>query len=204
MFTKTGLALMLLLLPLGCGQRNLRVINIGGTPASGGALPAMRWDGQRPASETSVWTNAALGALQSHGAGLPTIVPADIRTYCPGYARANMADRRAFWAGLFSALAKHESGWNPAAVGGDGQWFGLEQIAPGTARGFGCAAQSGEALKDGAANLSCAIRIAAITVSRDGVIAAGGGGIAADWTPFNSASKRADMAGWTRAQAYCR
>jgi len=84
--------------------------------------------------------------LQSAGAALPAIVPADIRTYCPGYAGANMADRRAFWAGLFSALAKHESGWNPAAVGGGGQWFGLEQIAPGTARGYGCSAQSGEAL----------------------------------------------------------
>jgi len=56
----------------------------------------------------------------------------------------------------------------------------------------------------GEANLSCAIRIMAHTVPRDGVVAAGGGGVAADWGPFNVAVKRADMADWTRAQSYCR
>ncbi len=171
-------------------------------PAS--ILPPMRWDAQRPEAQARAWTRASLAALEGHGATLAELVPADIETWCPGYAEATVQDRRAFWAGLFSALAKHESTWNPAAVGGDGRWVGLVQIAPATARGYGCTARSAEDLKDGAANLSCAIRIAARTVARDGVVAAGGDGIAADWGPFHSAAKRREMAAWTSSQSYCR
>lgn len=164
------------------------------------ALPHMSWD-HRP--EASTWTAASLTALSTHGAALVETVPADIGHWCPAYAAAGPDQRRAFWAGLFSALAKHESTWNPAAVGGNGRWFGLMQIAPATARRYGCAAQSGEALKDGVANLSCAIRIAARTVPRDGVVAEGRGGVAADWGPMTVAAKREEIAAWTRAQPYC-
>lgn len=163
-------------------------------------LPNMRWD-HRPEAED--WTRASLRALSSHASGLTDIVPADIETYCPGYAEASEAERKAFWAGLLSALAKHESTWNPEAVGGDGRWFGLVQISPGTARGYGCQAQSGEALKDGEKNLSCALRIAAVTVPRDGVVSRGGRGFAADWGPFHSERKRNDIINWTRSQSYC-
>jgi len=163
--------------------------------------PAMRWD-HRP--ESAAWTRAALTAAAGHGAALSATLPADIETWCPGYRSADAPKRNAFWVGLISAMAKHESTWNPGAVGGGGRWFGLVQIAPATARGYGCAASSGAALQDGAANLSCAIRIMAHTVPRDGVVAQGGRGVAADWGPFHSAAKRADMAGWTSAQSYCR
>jgi len=124
-------------------------------------------------------------------------------TWCPGYAGAGTDQRAAFWAGLFSALAEHESTWNPAAVGGGGRWFGLVQIAPATARSYDCDAETGDALRDGAENLACAVRIAAQTVPRDGVVATGRGGLAADWGPFMNAGKRADMAAWTRVQPYC-
>jgi len=40
-------------------------------------------------------------------------------------------------------------------------------------------------------------------VRMEGVIAAGGGGVAADWGPFSQSAKRADMAAWTRAQSFC-
>ena len=166
------------------------------------ALPATRWD-HRP--EASQWTRQTLGAvMQGQGQALISIVPSDINTWCPTYESNSVLDRASFWVGLLSAMAKHESTWNPAAVGGGGQWFGLVQISPATARGYGCAATSCEALKDGSANLSCAIRIMASTVPRDGVVAAGGRGVAADWGPFHSASKRADMAAWTTQQSYCR
>jgi len=89
-------------------------------------------------------------------------------------------------------------------VGGGGRWFGLVQIAPATARGYGCAASSGSMLKDGKANLSCAIRIMARTVSRDGVVSAGMRGVAADWGPFHSSAKRADMRAWVSTQPYCK
>jgi len=163
-------------------------------------LPEMRWSHR---AENTAWTAAALDAVQTHGAPLAQTVPDDIALYCENYPSASLAEREAFWVGLLSALAKHESTWNPKAVGGGGKWFGLVQIAPATARGYGCAAKSGEALKDGEANLSCAVRILAHTVPRDGVVSAGGRGVAADWGPFHSATKRADMQAWTRAQPYC-
>lgn len=159
-------------------------------------LPAMRWD-FRP--EAVIWTTATLDALEEHGEALPAMTPRDIDEFCPGYKTASEEDRRAFWAGLFSALAKHESTWNPGAVGGGGRWYGLVQIDPRTARGYGCQAKSGAALKDGAANLSCAVRIAAHQVAKRGSVNRG----MRDWGPFHSSSKRADMAAWTRKQEYC-
>lgn len=165
-------------------------------------LPVMAWDHQ--GEHTDAWTAATLAALQTEGAALLSEVPADIATWCPSYVEAPPRERAAFWAGLLSALARFESTWNPQAVGGGGRWFGLVQISPGTARAYGCDADSGSELTDGAANLQCAVEIAARTVTRDGVVAAGGGGFAADWGPFTSADKRAEMAAWVSSQDYCR
>ncbi|TRD23534.1 transglycosylase SLT domain-containing protein [Palleronia caenipelagi] len=158
--------------------------------------PVMRWD-FRPNGEN--WTRATLNALDSHGAVLPSMVPADIATWCPGYTTQTRENRAAFWAGLFSALAKHESTWRPEAVGGGGLWYGLVQIDPRTARAYNCRAQSGEALKNPEANLSCGVRIAAKQVSKRGTVNRG----MRDWGPFHSSAKRAEMSAWTRAQDYC-
>ena len=181
-----GLQVMLLL--AACGRAAVEPLPV--------APPVMRWD-HRP--EAAVWTEASLDALQTHGAVLPALVPSDIAQWCPGYESASLPDRRAFWAGLFSALAKHESTWNPRAIGGGGLWIGLVQIDPRTARGHSCEARSVAALKDGAANLTCAVRIAANQVPKRGSVSRG----MRDWGPFHSASKRAEMSAWTRAQSYC-
>lgn len=159
-----------------------------------------RWD-HKPQSE--VWTGAVLDALDRHGAPLVSVVPADIDTWCPAYADGSREERKAFWVGLLSALAKHESTWRPDAAGGGGRWIGLVQIAPGTARSYGCVADSTAELKNGAANLSCAVRIMASTVLRDGVVSEGMRGVAADWGPFHQARKREDMREWVRSQGYC-
>ena len=168
-------------------------------------LPVMRWD-HRP--ESANWTRATLAAVQTHGAGLVSTVPDDIAAWCPGYETASETDRAAFWAGLLSTLAKYESTWNPKASGGGGKWIGLTQIDPRTARWFGCNAKSVADLKDGAANLSCAVRIAAVQVAKDDALIADANGkwrgVARDWAPFRSASKRQDMAAWTRSQSYCK
>jgi hypothetical protein len=164
-----------------------------------GLLPAMAWD---HVPEGSEWTEATLEALRAEGAPLLSLVPGDIDQWCPGYAMAGTDQRAAFWAGLLSALARHESTWNEEAVGGGGQWFGLVQISPRTARGYGCDATSGSALQDGAENLECAVQIAASTVVRDGVVAAGGG-FAADWGPFVQSAKREQMRAWVLEQSYC-
>ena len=164
-------------------------------------LPRTRWE---HLDQSKLWTRAALAALKDHGKPLVATVPGDINTWCPAYPQSDEAGRRAFWVGLLSTLAKFESTHNPRAVGGGGKWFGLVQIAPGTARGYKCHARSGTALKDGSANLSCAIRIMARTVPRDGVVSQGMRGVAADWGPFHSRAKRNDMISWMNAQTYCK
>ncbi|WP_137699888.1 transglycosylase SLT domain-containing protein [Marimonas lutisalis] len=172
------------------------------------AVPHARWAHR---GEAYLWTRAALSALGDHGAPLVRMVPGDIQTWCPAYPQASPDQRAAFWVGFLSALTKHESTYRPEAVGGGGLWYGLLQILPSTARLYDCRARSGAALKNGAANLSCAIRIMAKTVPRDGVIHAYSSqykrkwrGVSADWGPMRSSAKRADMAGWLRAQSYCK
>lgn len=166
-------------------------------------VPHARW-AHRP--EALLWNRAALSALRAHGRPLIRIVPRDIANWCPAYPQAGPDQRGAFWLGFMSALAKHESTYRPEAVGGGGLWYGLLQILPATARGYGCRARSGEALKHGPSNLSCAIRIMAVTVIRDGVVHGRDRkwrGVSADWGPMRSAAKRRDMAGWLRRQSYC-
>ena len=168
------------------------------------ALPHTRWTHM---AGHAGWTRAAMSALRAHGSPLVQMVPRDIARWCPAYPDATDRQRRAFWTGFLSALAKHESTYRPTAVGGGGRWFGLLQIAPATARSYGCRARSGAALKNGGANLSCAIRIMARTVPRDGVIHGykngKGRGVTADWGPMHSKSKRQDMAAWLADQPYC-
>ena len=164
--------------------------------------PAMGWDA-RP--EAAQWTGSTLAAVARYDGVLAGAVPGDITAWCPGYAKNALEERRAFWAGLLSALAKPESGWNPRASGGGGRYIGLLQISPQTARANGCAATSAAALKDGAANLACGVRIMARQVGQDAVVAGNGRrGLGRDWGPFNVAAKRKAMAGWTAKQSYCR
>ncbi|MFK7838096.1 MAG: transglycosylase SLT domain-containing protein [Sulfitobacter sp.] len=174
-------------------------------PARPGNVPRTRWQHMQG---HVLWTRAALSALKDHGQPLVELVPADIENWCPKYPTATDAERRAFWVGFMSALAKHESTYKPWAVGGGGLWYGLLQILPSTARGYKCNVGTGAALKNGAANLSCAVRIMATTVPRDGVIhgykGRKGQGVTADWGPMHSAPKRRDMSGWLKRQTYCK
>jgi hypothetical protein len=194
----TLIAPVLLSLMAGCVGAG----GLGGSASQTATLPVMRWD-HRP--EADQWTAATLNAVARYDAVLADDVPADIGTWCPGYAKASIEERRIFWAGLLSALAKHESTWNPKASGGGGKWIGLTQIAPATARGHGCEATTVSELKDGAENLECAVQIAADKVAEDGLVAGNGNrGLGRDWAPFRADSKMADMAAWTRAQSYCK
>lgn len=160
------------------------------------AIPAMRWGRQG----SDAWTRELLAALEQDASGLARVVPQDVQAFCPGYVTASVDQRKHFWAGLVSSIAKHESTWNPRAKGGGGKWLGLMQIAPATWRAYDCRGE----IMDGGDNLSCAVRIMAKQVGRDGVIAGGGArGVGRDWAPMRSGSKRADIAGWTRQQSYC-
>lgn len=164
--------------------------------------PPMGWD-HHPEGEE--WTESTLVALSTKDAILSQQVPADIQTWCPAYPEAPIEARRAFWAGLLSAVAKYESTWNPAASGGGGRWIGLMQISPRSAANYGCEATSVGALKDGESNLECAVEIMSTQVAKDGLVAGGGNrGIGRDWAPLRSSEKRAAMASWTSEQPYCR
>lgn len=160
--------------------------------------PAMRWGNDNPE-----WTAAVLDALNEEGVTLLSTVPSDVLQFCPGYASQSRENRAAFWAGLLSSVAKHESSHNPRAKGGGGRYLGLMQISSPTARANGC----GGSLLRGEDNLRCAVRIMARHVVRDNAIAGGKRGwrgVARDWMPLRSSSKRADIAGWTRKQSYCK
>lgn len=162
--------------------------------------PPMRW-GQAAGSEQ--WTQATLSALDREGVTILSRVPGDIDAFCPNYAELGQTGRKAFWAGLLSAVAKHESTYNPKASGGGGKWLGLMQIAPATWRHYGC---SGD-IKNGADNMSCAVKIMSRQVGRDNAVAHDGKGwrgVARDWAPLRNSSKRADIAAWTSSQSYCR
>lgn len=188
---RTLVAAMLGLVPAACMT----------VPANRAEMPVMRWD-HHP--EAQIWTATALQEAEEFDAQLANLVPHDIDIWCPGYRSAGTADRRAFWVGILSALAKHESTWNPRASGGGGLWIGLTQIDPRSARWYGCEADSVSELKDGAANLSCALKIASVQVPKDNMVAGNGRqGLGRDWAPFRVAAKRAEMAAWTRAQDYC-
>lgn len=165
-------------------------------------LPRTRWEHRQG---SALWTRAALSAIEGHSS-LAQIVPRDIDRWCPAYSENGPELRQAFWVGMMSALAKHESTYRPGAVGGGDLWYGLLQIYPDTARRYGCRARTGDALKNPTENLSCAARIMAVTVDRDQAVALHDGrwrGVAADWGPMTNRNKIADMAGWTSSQSYC-
>jgi len=169
-------------------------------PAPAAAAPVTLWDHR---SEADAWTASTMQAL-GRSPRLLAHVPADVDEYCPGYADAGAEDRAAFWAGYLSALAKYESRWNPEAAGAGGRYRGLMQIAPATARNFGCDVG---ALYDGAANLTCAVRILAVEVPARGAIVEGPegrGGVAAHWPPARRPENRAAIAGFTSGLPQCR
>ncbi|TNC52935.1 lytic transglycosylase domain-containing protein [Rubellimicrobium rubrum] len=159
-----------------------------------------RWDDR---SQGEAWSESAMAAIEEAPRDLRDIVPADIDAWCPGYERNPPHLRAAFWVGTVSALARYESNFNPQAQGGGGAWHGLLQISPATARHYGCDATSASELHDGEANLECAIRIMSRTVARDGVVAAGDRGIAADWGPMSNDKLQGQIRDWVQGQSYC-
>lgn len=198
--------------PVGPEDRSLPVVEEepvsrqpGDRPAArGNHLPRARWEHRR---NGELWTRVALSAVTTHGAALLESVPEDIADWCPAYAENEKAERAAFWAGLLSTLSRYESTWNPKAVGGNGQWFGLMQIYPKTAEFRSCRARSADSLRHGPSNLNCAIRIMAATVPRDNAISVRDErwrGVAADWAPIRNDRMRRDMQRYTKRQTYCR
>jgi len=160
-----------------------------------------RWDHRTEAED---WNAAAMRALQTDGRAMLELTPRDAGEFCPGYAGADAEGRAAFWVAFMSGLARYESGHRPEAAGAGGRYQGLLQISPATARFHGCDLAAAGGLFDGATNLACAVRIATRAVLRDGVMATGRGGMAADWPPLRDPAKRTEIAAFTRQVPACR
>lgn len=193
-----------LLIPLllaGCGAT--ATMDSPTEPAQRAQSPApqiiAQWN-HRP--EANAWNAAMMEALLSNGRAMLEADLSDAQEFCPNYADASPQERAAFFAAFFSGLARYESTWNPRAAGAGGLYQGLLQIDPRTAGWHEC--ELGEdGLYDGAANLRCAVRIATAAVTRDGVVASGPRGIAADWPPMRDSRKRSEVAAFTRALPQC-
>lgn len=186
--------------PRGGIKARLRALLPGGSSGTGWATHP----------EADAWTLATAEALEEEGVALLSKAPADIMTYCPGYERASLTERKAFWVGLLSATARQASGLNPMLRAGKGTVKGLMAISDGAAKVHHC---SGDLLDVGA-NMRCAVRVLADNVSRDGAIATpapssqtGQGqswfGAAKSWIPFRKEKSRDSIAAFTRKQSYC-
>ena len=155
------------------------------------------------AGEDAEWTQAALAALNAEGVTLLSAMPADVMQFCPGYATQTRENRAAFWAGLMSAVARHD-GMARTGLRGTSR---LLRISRPAAQENGCDGSMG----DGADNARCAVRIMAQAIARDGAIAGGAEdawrgwrGLARSWLPLRSSQSRGEIASWTRRQSYCR
>ena len=126
------------------------------------------------------WTRATETAVSQ--SGLTRAVPSDIKEFCPRYQQLSTKERRKFWVGLLSAMAKPESGFRPEISyqerfkDGKGKRVisrGLLQISIESAnqKRYDCDIPHAGLLHDPIVNLSCGVKILAKWVKEDGVIA---------------------------------
>lgn len=126
------------------------------------------------------WTRSAESAVAK--SLLVQLVPKDIGYFCPSYHKLHDRERRKFWVGLLSAMAKPESNFKPERFyqekfrDGKGQPVisrGLLQISIESAnqQRYGCDIPYPAKLHEPAINLACGVKILSKWVSTDGVIA---------------------------------
>lgn len=126
------------------------------------------------------WTRSAESAVAK--STLANLVPKDIVYFCPAYPKLHSNERRKFWVGLLSAMAKPESNFKPHlyyqekfldAKGRPVISRGLLQISIESAnqQRYGCDIPYPAKLHDPIVNLACGVKILSKWVSTDGVIA---------------------------------
>lgn len=132
-------------------------------------------------ADGEVWTELAETAVQE--TTLTAMIPEDADKFCPRYDSLVQSDRIQFWVGLLSAMAEHESDFDPMiqytesliqdSNGHDVVSRGLLQLSLESARQtrYGCTIERDEDLHEPAVNLDCSAQILNTWVSRDGSIA---------------------------------
>ena len=131
------------------------------------------------------WTAATEAAVAN--SELSSVVPADIEKFCPAYTNRSAEERRIFWVGLLSILARPESNFKPEtkytesfadAQGNKDGSRGLLQISIESAnqKKYSCVIKKAEDLHDPSVNLACGVKILDAWVKTDKVIATYGTG----------------------------
>jgi len=131
------------------------------------------------------WTAATEAAVSS--SNLPNSVPTDIDKFCPGYKAQDVSNRKIFWAGLLSIVARPESNFKPEttytesfsdAKGKKVVSRGLLQISIESAnqKKYSCGIKKAEDLHDPAINVTCGVKILDAWVTSDNIIATYGNG----------------------------
>lgn len=120
------------------------------------------------------WTEHVAKAIAAHSPELlsPGAKPArDVAAFCPGFGKADKAERALFWAAVFEAIARYESNFDPAArmqeswadpETGDPQYSeGLLQLSYSDRKGHPeCALDRAQGnIVDPEINLSCGVAI---------------------------------------------
>jgi len=150
------------------------------TFSAGSAHASLDYAAWSSANLDGSWTKAAENAVAK--SVLPRQVPADIKYFCPTYPKLNQQQRRKFWVGLLSAMAKPESNFQPHryytekfadARGRRVVSRGLLQISIESAnqQRYDCDIPQATLLHDPKVNLTCGVKILAKWVKTDGVIA---------------------------------
>lgn len=116
---------------------------------------------------TDTWTAATAAEVASHLQALERA--ADKDSFCPGYDQAPAERRVTCWVRLISAVARYESGFDPAnsyQEASGNYSVGLLQLSTGECDN----AETLELLKDPVLNLVCGTRRMAALIARDGYI----------------------------------
>ena len=131
------------------------------------------------------WTTAAEAAVTS--SQLTNAAPTDISKFCPAYLTKKPEDRKIFWVGLLSIVARPESNFKPEtkytenfldAQGKNVVSRGLLQISIESAnqKKYSCGIKKADDLHDPSVNLACSVKILDAWIKTDNVIATYGTG----------------------------
>lgn len=185
---------------------------IAASPAFAGDYAA--WANKNPDGS---WTAAAEAAVKA--SGLSASTPSDVENFCPSYKKGSLAERKTFWVGLLSIVARPESNFKPEttytedfsdSLGKKVVSRGLLQISIESAnqKRYACGIQKAEDLHDPAINLTCGAKILDAWVKADNVIATYGKGPPKGggryWSTLRERNKHLpELTNFTRALKVC-
>jgi len=159
---------------------------------------ALAWESGHP--ERRAWSDELRKAIRAHISSLENA--SDIQDFAPDYSRLSTQDRVDVWATLIVAMSRFESKYDPTAIYPES--FGVDSIGllqlsyeNETYYRLERLDRSARSLEDPLVNIRCGVKILAVLVKRDGVIASGTGsssrGGARYWSTLRTDGKLSDI-----------